>query len=444
MTIEKTVNFLSDTLRRLGYPECELIYEEVRRGVTRFAQDCIHQTSDVEQRWVTVRYYAQGRIGVGRTTCFDHASLAKAAKQAEAMALAQPEKEVKGAGLPPAFRGISTAGFDEATAHAQAFERAQLVRNLVDWKAPSTALLSGSLVTRHETFAVVSSEGVRVFEERTAAEINLVAQDGPTSGRSYWAGWRLSDAPLRRMLEEALYPTKMGAPQAASTSTKERVVLDYLAAAQLVGFLGYLGFGAKAYLEHRSFLNRALGQAIASNAFSLMENPQAILPRAFDYHGMPRRSVVLIDKGIACGLVTDWETARQLGQEDHGHAPEPESDDGPLPTNLVVTAGPDSLADLCAKVGEGIYIRDLHYVNIVEPLTTTITGMTRHGVFRIRGGELAEPVRDMRFQVSILEVLKALIGMGSEKQVGEGACGLVETPALASEHFLFTGAPQSC
>lgn len=439
MAIEKTVNFLSDTLRWLGFSSCELIYEEEKRGLTRFAGDRIHQTSDVERRWLTVRYFNDGKIGIARTTCFDQASIAQAAHWAETIAHTQPEGNGP-VGLPPPSEGCSVQASDEATAHAQAFERAQLVRNLVDRKSDERILLSGAIVTRRETLAVVSSAGVRVFEERTRAETNIVAQHGGTTGRSYWCGWRLGDAPFPRMLEEAVLLAKNSVAPADPPEGKQTVVLDYLAAGQLVGFLGYLGFGAKAFLEQRSFLVGAMGESIASPLFTLVEDPTAVVPVAFDYHGMPRQRVILVDRGVACGLVTDWFTGRRIELGSSGHAPAPDSTEGPLPGNLVVACGDSSVERLCSLVENGIYVRDLHYVNVVEPITTTITGMTRHGVFRIRAGQMAEPVRNARFQVRILDVLKALVAIGHMARPAEGPCGIVSTPALASEHFIFEGA----
>lgn len=439
MAIEKTVNFLSETLRWLGFSSCELIYEEEKRGLTRFAGDRIHQTSDVERRWLTVRYFSDGKIGIGRTTCFDQASIAQAAQWAECMARAQPEGNGP-LGLPPQSEGCSVQASDEATAHAQAFERAQIVRNLIDRKNDERVLLSGAVVTRRETLAVVSSAGVRVFEERTRAETNIVAQQGHATGRSYWCGWRLADAPLPRLLEEAVLLAKNDAAPADPPEGKQKVVLDYLAAGQLVGFLGYLGFGAKAFLEQRSFLVGAMGESVASPLFTLIEDPKAVVPVTFDYHGMPRRNVTLVERGVACGLVTDWLTGRKLELESSGHAPPPDSTEGPLPGNLVVSCGDSNMERLCSLVGDGIYVRDLHYVNVVEPISTTITGMTRHGAFRIRGGQIAEPLRDARFQVRILDVLKALVAIGDQPRPAEGPCGIVSTPALASEYFIFKGA----
>ncbi len=441
MPLEKNVNFLTEALRALRVENCELLYEEERRGLTRFAQDRIHQSSETEGRWLTVRCVEEGRVGLSKTRCFDREALARAAKQAKELAQSLPTPEYPRS-LPSAYAGSFQGANDEATAHIQPFERAQIVRNLLDGKGKSKAELSGALVTRRETMCVVSTAGVRVFEERTRVDVNLVATGSGGTGRGFWTGWRISDAPWRRLLDEAL----AGATSRQETRTElrgnQRVVLDYLAVGQMIGFLGYLGFGAKSFIEKRSFLVSQLGEMIASPQLTVLEDPLSVVPVAHDYEGMPRKRTVLIQEGVACGLVTDSFTATLMGRENTGHAAQPDSPEGPLPTNMVVREGQLSLEELLNLVDEGIYIRDLHYVNVVEPMSTTITGMTRHGTYLIRGGKLTQRLPDFRFQVKILDFLRALIGIGRERRPAEGPCGIVESPPLASECFRIVGAAE--
>jgi predicted Zn-dependent protease len=443
MTVEKTVNLLTDMLRSTHAKPCEMIYEEVRQGVTRFAGDRIHQSTETEMLTVTVRLLAGGRAGICRTSRFDQDALARAVQQAYAMAVYQ--RAIPNAltlsgdlTLASACRGTFQAGYDASTARAQPFERAQILHDLIDAKAGRGPSLSGAITTARETLSVVSTNGTGVFEERTRAEVNLVAQQGNSSGRGFWTGWKLNEAPLARLLDEALAAADPGLEPAEPPLGSQPVVLDYLAAGQLLGAFGYLGFGAKAYLEKRSFLAHALGERVAPDFFSMSEKPQAVLPRGFDFNGMPKKDVALVKNGVTSGMVTDHETARLLEQENTGHAPPPDSTEGPLPENLVVSGGSASLDELLAAVGNGIYVRDLHYLNIVEPLSTTVTGMTRHGTFRIRDGQLAERLPALRFQVAILDVLRNLVGMTGECRPAEGFGILACVPALASGHFVFT------
>lgn len=442
MTVERTVNFLKGILRSAGEDACELIYERQRVGVTRFAQDRVTQSCETEHRWLTVRVLLDGRQGTFATDRFDQDSLAYAVQAARRMARAGGGIAGQPA-LPCAVRVAARHAYDGRTAQCQPFERAQIVHELIAGKGATACTLAGSVVTAEEVLCVVNSQEVASFEERTRAELNIVAQGADRSGRSYWAGWRLEEAPLGRLLKEALVPIKLGGALAEVSAAPCPVVLDFLAVGSLIGFLGMLGFGAKALIEKRSFLARALGQRVVSPLLTLDDDPSAVVPRAFDFSGVPRRKTRLIDQGVACGVVTDEATARQLQRDNTGHAPHPRSSEGPLPEHLVVSGGAGDVADLCRRTGNGIYVRDLHYVNVVEPVTTTITGTTRHGTRRIVNGELADMVKDLRFQVRILDVLQGLVALGRECRPAEGCIGWAMVPAMACAEFHFTGTAQT-
>ena len=64
-----------------------------------------------------------------------------------------------------------------------------------------------------------------------------------------------------------------------------------------------------------------------------------------------------------------------------------------------------SVEELAELVGDGIYVTRLHYLGVVNPREGVITGMTRDGTFRITGGKVAEPLVNLRFTVSMPDLL---------------------------------------
>jgi predicted Zn-dependent protease len=150
---------------------------------------------------------------------------------------------------------------------------------------------------------------------------------------------------------------------------------------------------------------------------SIAEDPldERGLPKAFDYEGVPKERVPLVEAGVLRGVVWDRETAAKAenGVESTGSAP-PDAWKflGPNPFSLSMTGGdaasPEQLAEL---VGDGIYITRLHYLSIVQPREGILTGMTRDGTFRIRDGKVAEPLVNLRFTVAVPEVLADVPGL---------------------------------
>src|SRR5207244_12010347 len=113
-----------------------------------------------------------------------------------------------------------------------------------------------------------------------------------------------------------------------------------------------------------------------------------------------------------------------------------------LDTTAFPTRRPSDLED----VGDGIYVTRLHYLGIVDPREGILTGMTRDGTFRIRDGKLAEPLVNLRFTVSVPELLADVPGLTRDvrltnqtefydERYGSGAL----VPALATARFHVTG-----
>ena len=55
------------------------------------------------------------------------------------------------------------------------------------------------------------------------------------------------------------------------------------------------------------------------------------------------------------------------------------------------------------------------YVNVVHPTQTVLTGMTRDGTFLIEHGEIARPIRNLRFTTSVLDALASVEAIGRRR-----------------------------
>ena len=85
-------------------------------------------------------------------------------------------------------------------------------------------------------------------------------------------------------------------------------------------------------------------------------------------------------------------------------------------------------------------------LTLANPREGVITGMTRDGTFRIRDGKVAEPLVNLRFTVSVPELLEELPGLTCETTLvnrsefyGERYPFGVVCPALATARFTVTG-----
>jgi len=220
------------------------------------------------------------------------------------------------------------------------------------------------------------------------------------------------------------------------------VVLEPAAVSTIVGFLSYNGLGGRQIIERRSPLSGREGQQIAAKTVTLVDDARrrGTLGIPFDFEGVPRRAVTMIEDGVFRSGVFDLRTAKQAGTESTGHALPAPNPDGPFPLNVFLEPGDSSLEEMIASTENGVLITRFHYSNVVHPVESTITGMTRDGTFLIRGGEIAHPVKNFRFTQSILEALSNTEAIGRETELAsEFFFSASRVPALKVGSFNFSG-----
>jgi predicted Zn-dependent protease len=158
----------------------------------------------------------------------------------------------------------------------------------------------------------------------------------------------------------------------------------------------------------------------------------------FDGEGTPTTRVDLIVEGIATGVVHDRATATAAGVASTGHGLPGPNPFGPFASSLVLAPGASSVDDLVAGVDRGLLVTRFWYTRTVNPKKTLITGMTRDGTFRIDGGEVGPPVRNLRYNVSILDCLSSCDGLGDRLHTSSDESGDSRAPAVRLRSFHFT------
>jgi predicted Zn-dependent protease len=330
-----------------------------------------------------------------------------------------------------------------ATAEATPEFRAAAVREVIAEADAAGVLAFGSFSTESEVVAVAGSTGIRAAERRSASQLltvhtsadggngyaEVVAMDATTIdaraiGREAAAKARASDNPVD--LPPGDYP----------------VVLEEYAVVDLSDMLGYVGFSALAVQEGRSFFEA--GKRVGSELVTIVDDAAdpAGLPVGFDYEGIPKQRVTMVEAGICRDLVYDSATAARDGRVSTGHGLPAPNPWGPFPLNAGWSAGDASRDELIGGLDRGLLVTRFHYTNVVHPKLAIVTGMTRDGTFLVEGGQLVGPVRNLRFTQSYVDALAAVRAVGRERRTLRGFLGAAVVPALRLEAWTFTGATE--
>ena len=423
-----------------GASEAEALVMAEDAALTRFANSQIHQNVAETNALINLRFVIGKRVGVASSGRTDEEGLRSLVEHAAAIAGVVEELPDWG-GLPaPTTVDEVAAAYAPTTAEASPELRADGVRQVIAAADEAGVTAYGSFSTGTETTAIANSKGIRVGGTRTVAQLLTVSM-GPGGGTGYaeQAGVDVSTIDPAVIGREAADKARATADAVAVEAGDYPVVLEEYAVVDLLDMLGYLGFSALAVQEERSFVE--IGKRVGSDLVSIVDDGRdpAGLPMAFDYEGVGKQRVPLLDAGICQGVVYDAQTAARDGATSTGHGLPAPNSYGPFPLNQVMAAGTSSRDELIAGVDRGLLVTRFHYTNPVHPKLAIVTGMTRDGTFLVEGGRIVGPVRNLRFTQSYLEAMAGVSAVAAERKTLKGFLGGVVVPAVRIDGWTFTG-----
>jgi predicted Zn-dependent protease len=425
---------------REGATEAEALVLTEDAALTRFANSQIHQNVAETNVTLNLRFVVGNRVGVASSGRTDEDGLRRLAERAAAIARVVEELD-DWAGLPePTPIEDVAAGFATATATASPELRAEGVRAVIAAADAAGVTAYGSFSTSLETTAVANSHGVRANGTRTVAQLLTVSM-GPDGGSGYaeQAAVDATAIDAAAIGREAAAKAQATANAVSLEAGDYPVVLEEYAVVDLTDMLGYLGFSALAVQEERSFVE--IGKRIGSEFVSIVDDGRdpAGLPMGFDYEGVAKQRVTLLDHGVCRGVVHDAQTAARDGVQSTGHGLPAPNPYGPFPLNMVMAAGDTARADLIGGLDRGLLVTRFHYTNPVHPKLAIVTGMTRDGTFLVEDGRIVGPVRNLRFTQSYLAAMAGTVAVASERKTLKGFLGGAVVPALRIDGWTFTG-----
>lgn len=430
---------------RAGRTGVELTLYSEQSGLTRFANNAITQNVSEESTHAAVRLVRDHRTAEASTNRLDPDALRGAVDAAASALSVQPADRT----LPP-LPGKQTyrplAAYDEQTARMSPMDRAHAVVSAVSIARRSGAVLAGIVTTAESVSAIANTRGCLAFHPSTYAECTLMARHGEAAGASRAVSRFITECNPRRLAATAVYKASASVRPTTLDPGPYTVVLEPAAVANLVAFLTYVGFTGRSYNEGRSFASGRIGQRVFSQGVTMSDDAYhpLTLGRPFDHEGMPRQVVPLVEHGVLRGVVHDRVTARKARTASTGHAVPRGSIFGPMPQNLVVAPGSETLTELVSTTPRGVLVTEFHYSNLIEPKSVRITGMTRNGTFLIERGRVRRGVKDMRYTEDLAAALGRVagIGRGLAYQLAFTGGGYV-VPALKIRDFHFTSGPDA-
>lgn len=426
-----------------GATEAEALVTADDARLTRFANSEIHQNVAESNAELNLRFVVGRRVGVASSNRVDEEGLRRLAETAGAIARNSAEL-ADWAGLPAASPVADLpAAFAETTAAATPELRADGARAVIAAADEAGVVAYGSFSTTAEAIAVATSKGIRAAQRRTTSQLLTVAM-APDGGSGYAEAAAVDVATIDAagLGREAAGKARATVNPVSIEPGDWPVVLEEYAVVDLLSMLAYMGFSALAVQEERSFAEP--GRRIGTDLVTIVDDGMdpAGLPMAFDYEGVPKQRVTLVERGVCRDVVYDAQTAARAGRSSTGHGLPAPNPYGPFPLNMVMNPGTASREELIGGLERGLLVTRFHYTNPVHPKLAIVTGMTRDGTFLVEGGRIVGPVRNLRFTQSYLDALAGTTAAGRDRRTLRGDFGGVVVPALRVEGWTFTGATE--
>ena len=181
--------------------------------------------------------------------------------------------------------------------------------------------------------------------------------------------------------------------------------------------------------------------SILSPCFSLNEDFRSgSVPRFNDNGEVSAEIISLVDKGKLKNTLINSRTAKEYNVISN-NASGGEGIQAPY-----MAPGELPEEDVLKKIGTGLYLGNLHYLNWSDCIGGRITGMTRYACFWVENGEIIAPIENMRFDDSFynffgknLEAVSSRVEFNPEVGTyGKRSLGGTHCPGVLLSSFSLT------
>ncbi len=434
---KELVNKIKSFLKNYDF---EIIAAETKSELTRFAESYIHQNVAESNLNLTVKVINEDRIGTVEMNSVDDHTISKNIEKVVEIVKITPKLDYHYLLLTPQLYKIGSK-YSEQTANFTPLNRAQLVSQLIEEVNKRGYEAAGAFKTEVSTLLVANSEGVFAFDRGTKVDFNCVITRDNSTAYTSFIDSDINNFNIKKITDELLETAFKNVEQIEIEPGVYTVILSPEAVSDILNYTGYTAFNGKMIMEGKSFICHNQGKKIFPETITVSDDPfdELTMPIPFDLVGYPREKIDLIKDGIIKDGVYDHLTALKYNRKCTGNTLPPEyASFGALPFNLVMKEGNNSFEEMISCTKKGIYISRLHYVNILNPMSVQLTGMTRDGTFLIEDGKMIRAIKNMRFNTSVIDMLKAVDMISKERQTKSGFVGPTVAPYLRTNNFTFS------
>lgn len=381
-----------------GADQAQVIVTIADASYARFAQNYVTQNLQSLETRFSLTYYLGKNAGTVQSADVTADGIAHAVAEAKDIAQRVPPDNDFVSLAKPQPLAQAVPSFYAATAEATPDVRVEKLLPVFAQMKRSNLAGSGFTTTQTVTTAIANSLGVRVAYTGTQSGVQVKAMAAATSGyaESYALDYSKIDA--APVAERAAMKALVSKNPADLAPGRYTAVLE--ASAFQAAFKALVeGSDAQNVLDDKdSWMVDCIGKPLFSPNFtwrSDWSNPLLANPPFDPSDGSPAKRFAFVEKGVPTAYSVSTYMANKYKVPATG-----------VSNSMVVEPGTKSHDELIASVERGVLISRTWYERVVDPRQAAITGLTRDGVYLIENGKLTNALKNFRYFVSMVEVMK--------------------------------------
>jgi len=420
-----------DHANNLKIDECEAVSVQKKILTVRITDSQIAEIKENQEKKIGIRIIHQKKICAAQTSNLDDvSSVVDQAFQAESYL--KPKKFWKS--LPHESRGSLKIEklFDKKLSEISELQAVDIAQTMINAaSSQKISRISGSLNIVFDNIEIRNTNGLNCNDKATyiSGTINADSEEGafPVSGIGQASCRTINEFSAETVGSDAAEMCIGSINPKKIETGKYSIIFDPYSVGEILTFVLEANFNLKIYSDKRSCFFDKIGEKIAVNDFSLIDDPHApnaIGSKSFDDEGVATKQRPLIEDGIFKNLYSDSFNAFKEEIETTGNAARPGIPMGrsaepipmSLPHNLRIHGDGREKDEIIKDTKKGLLIGRLWYTYAVNPTRGDFSCTARSGIRIIEEGNIIHPGKSVRIVHNLPILLQNISAVGNEQK----------------------------
>ena len=390
-------------VKAAGAEDAIVSVQSTQESHARFADNRITTSGRSDDVTVTATVWVGQRRGAATGNDTSPAAVKQLADEATQIARVSPVHRE----YVPTLGAVTYAAersFSAATERVDLDARAKVLSAVLDACRREKVTGAGFHNATASATATATANGNRRYFRASEGSFSVTARSADGTGSGHYAGdhFDLARLDVEKIAREAVRKAVQSRNPRPIEPGVYPVILEPQAVADLTGFLTG-AFDARTADEGRSAFSAKdgktrVGERLFNERLNLYSDPMhpEMPATPATVEGVPATRLSLVKGGVVEHLVSQRYWAEQQKRE---------ASPGPVNYILESTAAPVALDKMIEGMERGLLISRFWYVRLIDGRTLMLTGLTRDGLWWVEKGRIRHPVRNLRFNQSVIAML---------------------------------------